>query len=543
MAKIRALLGTAVTSAVLLSTAGMIPANAATQPFPNDDYRPFTGTFDNEGNLLLGNYSTPTQGGAIGYLPLPSASSPSDGLYQQYLDDAGVDAYSVEKIGAEGRAQAASLLAIVGQTAEPSQAAAVQIALWRIAGVEESVIDEKLAQGNLDTTWVKSLAQMYLDESAKRIAYGNGSLPEGEQRFVFDKASSTLTLNYSFSGQAHKPEAERANLATKVRIKLTGNAQWGSGLDPYNRGEAIVDVSEAGKKLPIIVKSDGPISYSAETFDPIAGVKLLAQHALNPDQTSLLVADQTRSADYVKAGSGTYTVDQMGTVIAPSIIAGQKPGEIAATYNLSGVNGVNLVNLSLYGPFKSAAEAEAANVHATNCDASLLCLTRTSTAVPGVGTYSTPATLNQEGFYVRGYSLTSRFGGESIHKTSAVFEVKNEVAAPVDVVTYQKTSWSDTVYKVTTSGDTTKEVDELTKKEYKALGSPATKVVPAISGSVYYKETSKSPIMVETPDGKKHKLSDAEYKAAGSPEVTVNHKTPSADKLSAFINFFSGFWK
>lgn len=542
MAKIRALLGTAVTSAVLLSTAGMIPANAATQPFPNDDYKPFTGTFDNEGNLLAGNYSTPTQGGAISYLPLPTSSSPTDGLYQQLLDDAGVDAYSVENIGAEGRAQAASLLAFMGQTASNDQAAAVQITLWKIAGVDEATIDAYLAEGDLDVAWVKSLAQIYFDESAKRVSYGNGSLPEGEQRFVFDKATSTVTLNYTFSGEANKPEAERSNLPTKVRIKLSGNAQWGSGLDPYNRGEAIVDVSEFGKKLPIVVKSDGPISYSAETFDPIAGVKLLAQNALNPDQTSLLVADQTRSGDYVKAGTGTFTVDQMGTKIAPSIVAGQKPGDIAATYNLSGVNGVNLVNLSLYGPFKSAAEAEAANIHATTCDASLACLTRTSTAVPGVGTYSTPATLNQEGFYVRGYSLTSRFGGESIHQTKAVFEVKNEVSAPVEAVSYQKTAWSDTVYKVTTVGDTTKSVEVLAKKEYKAAGSPATTVVPAISGSKYYKQTAKSPIMVETPDGKKHVMTDAQYKAAGSPEVKVEHpKTVNA--VSSFANFIVNFLK
>lgn len=537
MAKIRALLGTAVTSAVLLSTAGMIPANAATQPFPNDDYKPFTGTVNSDGDLLIGNYSTPTQGGAIGYLPLPSATSPSDGLYQQLLDDTGSDAYSVAKIGAEGRAQAASLLAYLGQTAEPAKSAAVQVALWKIAGVDEALIDELLAQGDQDPDWVKSLAQIYLDESAKRVSYGNGSLPEGEQRFTFDKATSTATLNYTFSGQANKPEAERSNLPTKVRIKLTGNAQWGGGLDPYNRGEVIVDVSEAGKKLPIVVKSDGPISYSATTFDPIAGVKLLAQKALNPDQTDLLIADQNLSSGYVSAGSGTYTIDQMGTVIAPSITAGQKPGDIAATYDLKGVNGVNLVNLSLYGPFKTAEEAKAANVHATDCDTALKCITRTSVAVPGAGTYSTPATLNDEGFYVRGYSLTSRFGGALIQKTQAVFEVKNDVVvAPVDVVSYQKTSWSDVVYKVTTSGDTTKSVEELSKKDYKALGSPATTVVPAINGSTYYKETKTSPIMVQTPDGKKHVMTAAEYKAAGSPEVTVKHDNPAGNKLTAFIN-------
>lgn len=530
MAKIKALLGTAVTSALLLSTVGMVPANAATQLFPNDDYKPFTGTVDSNGKLLLGNYSTPTQGGAIGYLPLPSSTSPSDGLYQQLLDDTGSDAYSVAKIGAEGRAQAASLLATVGQTADSAKSAAVQVALWKIAGVDEKLIDDLLAKGDQDPTWVKSLAQIYLDESAKRVSYGNGSLPAGEQRFTFDKATSTATLDYTFSGQANKPEAERTNLPTKVRIKLTGNAQWGGGLDPYNRGEIIVDVSETGKKLPIVVKSDGPISYSAETYDAIAGVKLLAQKAINPNQTDLLVADQILSADYVKAGEGTFTVDQMGTVIAPSITAGQKSGDIAATYDLKGVNGTNLVNLSLYGPFKSAAEAQAANVHADTCDTALKCITRTSVAVPGAGTYSTPATLKDTGFYVRGYSLTSRFGGALLSKTQAVFEVKNDVVAPVDVVSYQKTPWSDVVYKVTTSGDTVKSVVELSKKDYKALGSPSVKVVPAISGSTYYKETKNSPIMVQTPDGKKHVMTNAEYKAAGSPTVVINHDEKHDDK-------------
>lgn len=88
-------------------------------------------------------------------------------------------------------------------------------------------------------------------------------------------------------------------------------------------------------------------------------------------------------------------------------------------------------------------------------------------------------------------------------------------------IAYVKTAWADTVWAQVTWPAGDKNVDmvvALTAQMYRQAGTPAVKRVAHVAGSKYYRWASNGQeIFVRSPDTAKHKLTFAEWQAAGSP--------------------------
>jgi len=132
------------------------------------------------------------------------------------------------------------------------------------------------------------------------------------------------------------------------------------------------------------------------------------------------------------------------------------------------------------------------------------------------------------GCYVLPWSSTIRVAWSTgeIQKTSKGLScTKAGVPITTPKITYAKVSWAPARYALVNyrhAADDA-EVDEvvlMTASKLRAAGSPTIKKVAHVPTSVYYRYASSSvDRYVRTPDGTRHKLTDAQYEKAGRPAL------------------------
>lgn len=110
--------------------------------------------------------------------------------------------------------------------------------------------------------------------------------------------------------------------------------------------------------------------------------------------------------------------------------------------------------------------------------------------------------------------------------TSAVLKTYGNPTPALATVKFHHVSWNkNSVYAFIKRGASPQEVKLLTTSDRKAITKNKVTFKPTniahIPGSVYYRWKTSSEKFVKTPDGKIHKLTAAQYKAAGNPKVTV----------------------
>ena len=119
------------------------------------------------------------------------------------------------------------------------------------------------------------------------------------------------------------------------------------------------------------------------------------------------------------------------------------------------------------------------------------------------------------------------------------------VAKRTAPIRYVKTSWSASRYALITfpqrSGDSTVDrVRTLTRAQYDAAGTPRVATVAHVPTSRYSRFASSSiDRWVLTPDGDRHKLSAAQYAAAGSPKLIIVYGGYYRARWSKNIYFIS----
>lgn len=128
--------------------------------------------------------------------------------------------------------------------------------------------------------------------------------------------------------------------------------------------------------------------------------------------------------------------------------------------------------------------------------------------------------------------------------TLSAWKAKGVAKRPAPI-RYVKTSWSASRYALITfpqrSGDTAVDrVRTLTRAQFEAAGSPRVSTVAHVPTSRYSRFASSSTDRwVLTPDGDRHKLTPAQYAAAGSPKLIVVYGGYYRARWSKNIYFIS----
>jgi len=114
------------------------------------------------------------------------------------------------------------------------------------------------------------------------------------------------------------------------------------------------------------------------------------------------------------------------------------------------------------------------------------------------------------------YAVTD---GRATHLTLQQWQAAGQPVPERTAARYVKTSWSDVVWGVTTLVSTDDLVQPLTPAQYRAVGQPRPEVVGHVPGTRYVRYASGPSIVAVLPDGSRRQLTDAQWQAAGSPDV------------------------